>query len=456
MALFSDAVMNFYINSQQAQKDLKKIGDGFTQTFEGVKKTVASAFGVVSQLSKGLGLSILKEGYGNMKQIAEMSEKWKIDPAKISTFANQLSAFGGKSSDAVGDLEKLQNAINNLDKAEGGPLKELAARLKINIKNMDGSMKDAPTMMEDLRRAMKALNKDAQVKVAQDLGFNQATLNYLRASDDQMKEVNEKTKNHGKLTKEGADSLLKFEKSVTNLKQAFTSMMAEILAAFQPVIEGLTEVMNWFAGMSKGTKQIIIGVVSLLGFLGTGMKILSLLQGPLNIILSIGGALVGVIKAIGVAAMANPIILIIGAVIAAVWLIIANWTKVKNFFKKMVEFLKGLWDKIVAMVKNSIIYKFWAAVGRGIGRLFGFGGDDKKDDAKTKEEEEKIKALDKKPKEIHTTQAYTGGGVSSTVNNNTHTTGVNATVTINASDGKQAGQEFLDTVNRQNTRATAY
>ena len=87
MALFSDAVMNFYINSQQAQKDLKKIGDGFTQTFEGVKKTVADAFGVVSQLSKGLGLSILKEGYGNMKQIAEMSEKWKIDPAKISTFA---------------------------------------------------------------------------------------------------------------------------------------------------------------------------------------------------------------------------------------------------------------------------------------------------------------------------------------------------------------------------------
>ncbi|EPQ7511545.1 phage tail tape measure protein [Campylobacter jejuni] len=80
----------------------------------------------------------------------------------------------------------------------------------------------------------------------------------------------------------------------------------------------------------------------------TSLKALSFVLGELNKVFK---AVANGIRVLSVAMMSNPIGLILGGIAIVAGLIIANWDKVKSWFKSFIEWLKPVWEPIYNVIK---------------------------------------------------------------------------------------------------------
>ncbi|EKP3916542.1 phage tail tape measure protein [Campylobacter jejuni] len=80
----------------------------------------------------------------------------------------------------------------------------------------------------------------------------------------------------------------------------------------------------------------------------TSLKALSFVLGGLNKVFK---AVANGIRVLSVAMMNNPIGLILGGIAIVAGLIIANWDKVKSWFKSFIEWLKPVWEPIYNVIK---------------------------------------------------------------------------------------------------------
>ncbi|ECL6246812.1 TPA: phage tail tape measure protein [Campylobacter jejuni] len=80
----------------------------------------------------------------------------------------------------------------------------------------------------------------------------------------------------------------------------------------------------------------------------TSLKALSFVLGGLNKVFK---AVANGIRVLSVAMMSNPIGLILGGIVIVAGLIIANWDKVKSWFKSFIEWLKPVWEPIYNVIK---------------------------------------------------------------------------------------------------------
>ncbi|EOJ8007782.1 phage tail tape measure protein [Campylobacter coli] len=80
----------------------------------------------------------------------------------------------------------------------------------------------------------------------------------------------------------------------------------------------------------------------------TSLEALSFVLGGLNKVFK---AVANGIRVLSVAMMSNPIGLILGGIAIVAGLIIANWDKVKSWFKSFIEWLKPVWEPIYNVIK---------------------------------------------------------------------------------------------------------
>ncbi|HEB8418899.1 TPA: phage tail tape measure protein [Campylobacter jejuni] len=80
----------------------------------------------------------------------------------------------------------------------------------------------------------------------------------------------------------------------------------------------------------------------------TSLKALSFVLGRLNKVFK---AVAIDIRVLSMAMMSNPIGLILGGIAIVAGLIIANWDKVKSWFKSFIEWLKPVWEPIYNVIK---------------------------------------------------------------------------------------------------------
>lgn len=136
-----------------------------------------------------------------------------------------------------------------------------------------------------------------------------------------------------------------------------------LIPAFTAVVEGITDVVNWFNSLDDGTKQTILAILGVVAVVGP------LLSG-LGSIIS-GAAAVGTaISALGgvFTFLTSPIGLIIAAITALVGGFIYLWNTSEGFR----EFWVGLWDGLCNIVQGAweAISGFFGGIGDAIGGLW--------------------------------------------------------------------------------------
>lgn len=152
---------------------------------------------------------------------------------------------------------------------------------------------------------------------------------------------------------------LSFLATPLGLFLTLAAVVVALIDDFQTWLEGGESLINWGDGWT-----------ATLGALVSGLAVFKMamiaIPAVMSAVSTAGGVLTGVIRAIGMAATANPIGLLIMGLATAAMLIIANWETVKAWFSAFWEWLKESFD--------------WLAdAASSVADFFGFGGDDEEE-----------------------------------------------------------------------------
>lgn len=364
----NNAIINFLFNSQGALKELENFKTKFSQTTNAIKNSFVGNLGAVGTAIGAV--SSIKKVYDETKKLADFSLLYNTPVEQVSKFANVLSQFGGSTSSTINQLTAVEEAISNLRLHGGGALKELATTAGISMMNIDGSIKSAEQIITDLRDSWGDLNDYAKREVLQKLNiFDPSIYRYLSASNEELQEASVQASKFGVITQKSVDAVNKMDKSLAIIKQSFLTIGISLLGSSLPIIEKISQGMEWLASQSEETRTTILGIVGAIGFLSPATRIISGVVNVLSGLLGMGTSIIGVfakiagfsfstligglnavfgiIGKITALLLANPIMLGIAAIIAGVALIIANWDAAKEYFNKFVDWMGEKWNSIL-------------------------------------------------------------------------------------------------------------
>lgn len=257
--LFSDAVIQFFVNTKQAESAL----DGFANKFDqGISRMRNMVIGF-------LGVKGLYGYYQTLEKIVSTADRWSIPVEKVSEFTNAFSQFGGTADEAADSIEKLQNLSNQLKFHSNGAFRELSAILGVNLQN-----KDFQGAIDALRKGMQGLNADAKAEVISMLGVNSTMARMLMAEDGVYNTAIKKSKEYGVITEDTAQKIRQLRQSMADIKQAFLEIAIPLMDIIKPIIGLIRDLVVWFGKLDPAIqKAIMIGAVLLK--MTTSIKILT-------------------------------------------------------------------------------------------------------------------------------------------------------------------------------------
>lgn len=175
-----------------------------------------------------------------------------------------------------------------------------------------------------------------------------------------------------------------FKKLKINATEVAVTIGSALLPAFNETLTAVLPLVQTFAAWARANPELIAGTVKIVGglllakvaFFGVSFAVLSIISpfmsmitlfnrlragitvlrnmallGQLSpILMKLGGALKfvgGILRAVGLAAMANPLFIAIGLLAVAAYLIYKNWTPIKAFFI-------GIWNSLKTFANSGI------------------------------------------------------------------------------------------------------
>lgn len=183
-------------------------------------------------------------------------------------------------------------------------------------------------------------------------------------------------------------------KVINELKNAITELgnvlVPIIVPAFTAIVEKATDAVRWFTSLDEGTQRLILTIAGIAAAVGPVLivigkiitalttiggaisSVVGFVTGGISSILSIGGKLMGGVKALFALLMAHPVVAIVTAIIAAVVLLWNNCEEFRNaigaIWDAIVGFFAGAWEEIKAAWGNTT--EFFAAIWEGIQSIF--------------------------------------------------------------------------------------
>lgn len=304
MSLFSDAVINFFVNSKDAENSLDKLEKKFDKTVNSIQDGLVGRLGGIA--AGALGIKSITAVYDETLKLVNLAERWQLPVEKVSQFANAFSQFGGDAEQAVGLVEKLQSLSNNLRFDSSGPLRDLSAIMGTNLFN-----KDYLGAINALRSQYSKLNKNAQVKVTDMLGVdNIAFQRMLKAAPQEYEAILEKAGKFGTVSQKSAEALIKMQRALATIKQAFKAISGSSLERLVPVFEKLSGFLEMIALSSDEAKTGIIALLGAATLLGPVLSTLKFMFSGLF----------------------NPFYIGLAAAIGATYLLYQNWDKITGAF----------------------------------------------------------------------------------------------------------------------------
>lgn len=175
-------------------------------------------------------------------------------------------------------------------------------------------------------------------------------------------------------TSDGAANSMRIMKESS--KEAAAEFGEALLPVITPLIQKVTELIKWFGGLDDSQKNMILTVIALVAAISPIAGIVSVLAtviGTLTGAIAIftGAATTGTAAAQALAGVmsfiaANPIVLLIAAIVALVALIAVKGDEIQAVLQKVDDFLQGIftrdWTEVFGPVLGNILNGFFKAV----------------------------------------------------------------------------------------------
>lgn len=296
-----------------------------------------------------------------------------------------MANAGIKSSQAGTSLRKILTELNGEVKISTDSLGEVV----IQTSNTDGSMRSLNEILADCRATFSKLSESEQAAAAETLAGKTAMSGFLALmnaapSDIQKLEsaISTCSDSMGGYNGTAEKMAAVMQDNLTGQLTILKSQLQELAIAFgeilMPVIRDVVSFLQGFIdklnGLDEGTKEtiakialfaaaagpVLIVVGKIISAIGTIMTILPAVSGAISTVTGVFGALNAVM-------LANPIALVIAAIVAlvATFAVLWNkcdafrefwinlWTGIKDFFAGIWEGIKSVFSGVVDFIRDN-------------------------------------------------------------------------------------------------------
>ena len=288
---------------------------------------------------------------------------------------NDAALYMGVMANNGIDADKAANSLKTGLARLISPAKEgyeAMKQLGIEVTNADGSMKDSVTIQKELHDAFSKLSESEQIAAASAIfGKNQMApwLALINTAPEDVGALDESLRTCAGTTDEMAQAMMSgFGGSLEKLKSSIDVLVTSIGEALAPTIQKVAEfiqgLVDKFNSLTPAQQETIvqIGLVvaaigpllivvgKVISSIGTIMTWAPKIVNGVQSVIGIGSKLMSGLQALWGVIMANPIVLIVAAIAAAVAAFIYFWNTSEEFR----QFWINLWEAIKTAISTVV------------------------------------------------------------------------------------------------------
>ena len=338
-----------------------KISEGAQKVAEKTKKISAAAGGALTALA-GLGIKAAKDA----DELVTLAKQTGFSTDELQKFKYASDLVDVSMSDITGAASKLKKAV-------AGDSKELA-QLGVKTKNADGTFRDINEIFYDTLSALGGIQNETERDTLAMAIFGRGADSLAGIIDDggaALKAYGQEAEDMGLiLSGDTLTSLNKTNDALDKLKAQASARLAETgakaLEVLTPVLEKVLNLLNGLltkigelTPAQVETIMKILAVVAAISPLASGIaKVAGLVSKIPTLISTVGSALSWL--------MANPIALVIGAIVGLVALIATKGDEIQAYLQKFDDWLQNIfakdWTEIFGPVLGGVINGFFDIV----------------------------------------------------------------------------------------------
>lgn len=358
------------VNLRATSEQFKAMGDKLTSAGQAMRGISTAAAAVTA----AIGALTVKSGRW-ADDMNTMSKVYSIGTRELQ----QYSAAADLVDVSVETIAKSHVKLEkNMLSAANGSKNQAAAfeALGVSVTNADGSLRDGDAVWQDTIKALGQMENETErdAYAMQLMGRSAAELNPLiEDGGETYKQVSDTMAKYGLdfIDQETLDQANQFNDSLDMMKAvgmvAFQQLGTQLAAYLAPAMEKVVDVVGrlakWFSNLSPRTQAIIAGIAAVVAvvsplLIGLG-KVSFAISSIMSLMATLGPAIGGIVASLG------PVILIIGAVVAAGVLLYKNWdtikakaielkTKVVAAFNEFKTKVSSIWSAITAPITKAV------------------------------------------------------------------------------------------------------
>jgi hypothetical protein len=324
MALLEQFFIKYLTNAKEAAKDTRDLDKANQQLTEDIKKQTAEekkrneevhktaramqdlVANITSAAAAYIGLNAVRNG---IVKAADFNNTLALESKLLGQNAQQISAFGAAMEQFGGSAADFQGWLHGLTM-------EYAA--------MGREIPKVETMLRSVNREIAGRNRTEQLFILNRYGINNAAQQrMLMQSPEEFDRMVEKMKEVRPANEAAARASREWSQATALLGNAlgsvFDKLAENLLPAMTWVVEKITDFISNNRGLIASLTAVGTSLVTVIGLMATG-GLIKALTGAIPLLTAMAGGFLGIAKAvaaIGVAAMANPIVLAILGIAAA-------------------------------------------------------------------------------------------------------------------------------------------
>ena len=343
--------------------DLASASDMVTDAMSALGMETAEADTMVDQMAKTASTtntSVAQLGEGILT-IGATAKSIKGGTAELNTALGILANNGIKGAEGGTHLRNIILSLQN-------PTDKAAAQMEalgVSVYDSEGNMRSMNDILGDLNTSMEGMTSEDKANIISTI-FNKTDLSSVNAllanTGSTWDSLQSSIENSAGAAQQMADTQLdNLQGQLTLLKSALEGLAISfgqlLMPALKSIVGAVQKVVDWLNSLDEGTKKVIVTVALVAGALGPVLIVVGKVISAVGTIMTIVPKIAGVINTVKTAFMAlnatmlaNPIVLIVAAIVALIAIFVVLWNKCEGFR----NFWKGLWEGIKNIVSTVV------------------------------------------------------------------------------------------------------
>ncbi|MCI7638218.1 MAG: hypothetical protein MSS60_00100 [Clostridiales bacterium] len=387
-----DSLQREIIDTEQQLKSLEKAASSSNAVLSKVSAVadkVADSAGKIANKTKalsGAATGIIGAGIGSAVS-AGLSADDTNTLSKQSGFSTDLIQMWQYASDridvSVNDIVKSAQKMKKNMVSTGSDVTEAWKRLGVSVTDSNGNLRDTSVVFDEVVRALGGIENETERDTLAMTLFGKSADSLAGLLDDggaSFQQFAKEAKDAGLILDQDAlNKANEFNDAIDKIKAqsagTFAEIGTEIAGMLLPYMDDLgdaiSKALEWFRNLDEGQIKllgtillVIAGISPVFGIISSIASGVSSVSSAINSTMDILPRLQQAFSTVFSFIAANPIVLLIAAIVALVSLIVAKGDEIQALLQKVDDFLQGVfatdWTTIFDSVLGNALNTFFA------------------------------------------------------------------------------------------------